>query len=128
MTHKLWLAPLMALGLVAAPATYAQSQPSDARQEASIPFVNHGGIRDWRSGDRDTLYVQGRNRQWYEATLMAPAHALPFAWAIGFDTGPMDRLDRFSSIVVEGIRYPIHSLVKVEGPPARPNKARRQQS
>ena len=128
MTNKFWLAPLVALGMVAAPAAYAQSQGVDAPQEASIPFVNHGGIRDWRSGDRDTLYIQGRNRQWYEATLMAPAHELPFAWAIGFDTGPMDRLDRFSSIIVRGQRYPIVSLVKVDGPPARASKTRRQQS
>jgi hypothetical protein len=128
MINKLWLAPLVAFGMAAAPAVYAQTYTADTAPEASIPFVNHGGIRDWRSDDRDTLYIQGRNRQWYKAELMAPAHGLPFAWTIGFDTGPVDRLDRFSSVVVEGIRYPIHSLVKVDGPPARPSKARRQQS
>jgi hypothetical protein len=128
MQRKFWLVPLLALGVAAAPAVNAQSQETSVATEASIPFVNHGGIRDWRSGDRETLYVQGRDRQWFKATLMAPAHGLPFAWAIGFDTGPMDRLDRFSSVVVEGVRYPIQSLVKVDGPPTRPSKAVRQQS
>ena len=120
MKRILSIASALALSLgVAAPAVAAtEERPA----EVSIPFVNHGGIRDWRAEDRDTLYIQGRDRQWYKATLMAPAHDLPFAWAVGFDTGPTDRLDRFSSVVVRGQGYPIMSLVKVDGPPTRDSR------
>ncbi len=58
--------------------------------------MNHGGIRDWRSEGDSTLYLQDRHRQWYKAELMGPAFELPYAWAIGFDVGPIDRLDHFS--------------------------------
>ncbi len=120
MTRKLLLAPLLALGILAAPAT---ALPQPQGEQASIAFANQGGIRDWQAGDRDTLYIQGRNRQWYEATLMAPSHDLRFAWAIGFDTGPADRLDRFSTVVIRGQRYPIVSLVKIEGPPPKRDRS-----
>ena len=75
--------PLAALALVA-PAAYAEtpSQHADAGQNARIPFVNHGGIRDWRSNDKDTAYIQSSNRDWYKATLMSPALDLPFATVI----------------------------------------------
>lgn len=115
--------PLAALAL-AAPAAYAETstpQP-EAKQDARIPFVNHGGIRDWRSNDRDVVYIQASNRDWYKATLMSPAYDLPYVTAIGFDTGPNDTLDKFSSIVIRGQRYPITSLERIPGEP--PKKAK----
>ncbi len=100
--------------LAAVPAT-AVEQPREAR----INFVNHGGIRDWRAVDRDTLLIRGTGKQWYKAELFAPAWGLNFANAIGFDTGGGSSFDRFSSVIVEGRRYPLRSLVKLDGPPAR---------
>jgi len=108
MTRKLLIVPLIALGLVAAPAgaSFARAA-APATPEASIPFANHGGIRDWReTGDR-TLYIQDSARHWYRATLMTSAFDLPYTTAIGFDTGPTDRLDKFSSVVVRGQHYAI---------------------
>lgn len=112
--------PLAALAL-AAPAVHAETGPRP--KEARIPFADNGGIRDWRSGDRDTLYIQGRDRTWYKVELMGSATDLPYAWTIGFDTGPSGTLDKFSSIVVRGQRYAIQSLVEIEGEP--PKKAER---
>jgi len=127
MKRVISFATALALGLTTG--VPAVAAPAEQRQpEASIPFVNHGGVRDWQADGRETLYIQGRNRQWYKATLMSPAHDLPFAWAIGFDTGPMNRLDKFSSVIVRGQRYPIVSLVKVDAPPPAREKARRQVS
>ena len=113
------VAPLAALSLGANPALAQNPQPAVEARQASISFVNRGGIRDWEADGRDTLYIQDRSRQWYKATLMSPSFELPFAWAIGFDTGPIDRLDNFSTVIVDGQRYPIDSLVKVDGPPAK---------
>lgn len=117
--------PLAALTLVA-PAAYAEtpSPQAEAQQNARIPFVNHGGIRDWRSDDKDTVYIQASNRDWYKATLMSPAFDLPYATTIGFDTGPIGTLDKFSSIVVRGQRYPIASLERIPGEPPKKQKDR----
>lgn len=124
MRSKLFMAPFLALGLIAAPAL-AQRQPAaPAQQEASIPFVNMGGIRDWRSDGDRTIYLQDRSRQWYKATLMTRAIDLPFTEAIGFDTGSIDRFDRFSSVVIRGRHYAVQSLVRVDGPPAAHHRER----
>ncbi len=122
--HKLLIAPLVALGLAAAPAFAHSPQPAPAQPEASIPFINMGGIRDWRAeGDR-TIYIQDSGRHWYKATLMNRAIDLPFTEAIGFDTGPIDRFDHFSSVVIRGQHYAVQSLVRVAGPPAPRHRER----
>ena len=91
--------------------------------EMSIPFVSHGGIRDWRAIDHDTLYVQDIHGYWYRAELMSNCFDLPYAEAIGFDARGTDRFDRFSSVIVRGQRCPLQSFV-ASGPP--PKKERKQ--
>ncbi len=108
-------AALAALPLAAA----AAPARAPAQAQASIPFVNHGGIRDWRAGDADTLYVQDRGRTWYRAELMGPCLDLPFAQAIGFETRGVDRFDRFSTIQVRGQRCAVQSLVRSDPPPPK---------
>jgi len=100
---------------VAAPAV-ADQPALAAPKEARIAFANHGGIRNWRAVDRDTLLIEGRNRRWYQAELFAPAFGLPFALAVGFDTHPGGSFDRFSRVIVEGQSYPLRSLVEIERP------------
>ncbi|MCW1986823.1 UNVERIFIED_ORG: hypothetical protein M2348_002573 [Sphingomonas sp. R1F5B] len=117
------IAALAALALAATPAL-AQAPVNPAKPvEASIPFVNHGGIRDWRAQGDSTLYVQDQSGQWYRASLMGPAFDLPFAQAIGFDARGTDTFDRFASVVVHGQSYPVQSLVKVAGPPMKAKAA-----
>src|SRR5689334_17475232 len=113
--------PLAVLAL-GAPAAYAETAPTTAetQQEARIAFANNGGIRDWRSHERDALYVQDRQRTWYKATLMSSAFDLDTAQAIAFDTGATDTFDRYSTIIVGGQRYAVQSVVKIAGkPPTR---------
>ena len=86
--------------------------------EMSIPFVSHGGIRDWRAIDRDTLYVQDTHRHWYRAELMTSCFDLPFTETIGFAAGGTDRFDRFSSVIVRGQLCPLKSFV-ASGPPPK---------
>jgi hypothetical protein len=110
---------LAALALAFAPVlAHAAPAKQPAAAEASIPFLNHGGIRDWRAVGDSTLYVQDQQGQWYRASLMGPAFDLPFAEAIGFDGRGTDTFDRFASVVVRGQSYPVQSLVKVSGPPS----------
>ena len=110
---------LAALALAFAPVlAHAAPAKQPAAAEASIPFLNHGGIRDWRAVGDSTLYVQDQQGQWYRASLMGPAFDLPFAEAIGFDGRGTDTFDRFANVVVRGQSYPVQSLAKVSGPPS----------
>lgn len=125
MKSKLWIAPILALGLVGAPAMAGDAAEAPAAKQARIPFVTHGGIRDWRFGDRDTIYVQDRHRNWYEATLMNPVMGWRGQWAIGFEARGIDTFDRSSVVIVDGWRNPVQSLVKIDGPPPRDGEASR---
>ncbi|MBX3695153.1 MAG: hypothetical protein KF790_08265 [Steroidobacteraceae bacterium] len=93
-------------------------------EQASIPFVDHGGIRDWHA-DRDRgLWVQDNRRNWYYAKLLGPCTGLDFATAIGFVTKPPGSFDRFSTIIVprEG-SCPVVSFVRSDGPPPKEKRA-----
>lgn len=108
-----------ALSLAAGAAPARAAHPTAAGREATIPFVDLGGVRDWRADGTRGVWIQDAHRQWYHASLMQPAFDLPFAEHIGFATGPVPTLDRFSSIVVHGQSYPLASLVKSDAPPSR---------
>jgi hypothetical protein len=84
--------------------------------QASIPFADHGNIRDFHAVSDDTVYLQARNRQWYRADLIGPCFGLPYANGIGIDARPMGTLDRFGTIIVEGERCKIGSLTPSPSP------------
>ena len=120
MAKSFILLPFAALALAASPALAA----NHVRQpEASIPFVDHGGIWNWASEGDDTLFFQDTHKQWYKATLFAPSPDLPFAFGLRIDAGPMDTLDKWSAVYIDGQRYPFLSFEKVAAPPSnRPVK------
>lgn len=91
--------------------------PPPAPQEASIPFANHGGVDDWRAAGDKVIYFKGNHGQWYKAELFSSAFDLTSVDEIGIETRGTDTLDRFGAVIVRGTRYPLRSLVKVDGPP-----------
>jgi hypothetical protein len=113
--------------LLLAPLCASGADPKDTLPEpeqASIPFVDHGGIRDWHA-DRDRgLWVQDNHGKWYYAKLLSPCIGLGSATAIGFVTTPPGSFDRFSTIIVprEG-RCPVVSFVRSDPPPAKAKRA-----
>ncbi|MBY8822605.1 DUF6491 family protein [Sphingomonas colocasiae] len=120
MFRKLLIGAMAAFSLAASTApALAAHQAATTDRQATIPFVDLGGIRDWRADGTSGVWIQDAHRQWYHATLMQPAFDLPFVEHIGFATGPISTLDRFSSIVVRGQSYPLASLVKSDAPPAK---------
>jgi hypothetical protein len=84
--------------------------------QASIPFADHGNIRDFHAVNDDTVFLQARNRQWYRADLIGPCFGLPYANGIGIDARPTGTLDRFGTIIVDGERCKIGSLSPTESP------------
>lgn len=105
-------------------AAYAKDDKPVAAKSADayIPFVNHGGVRDWRADGDRTIYFQDAHRRWYKAELMSPAFDLPFTEFIAIDGGPSDRLDSFGSVYVKGQRYPFRSFEAIDGQPPKKGK------
>jgi uncharacterized protein DUF6491 len=114
----------VALLAAAGAALAGEATPTSATKDY-IPFANSGGIRDWRADRDQGLWVQDIHRQWYYAKLMAPCIGLNFAQTIGFDTHPLGRFDKFSSIFVPGAgsgRCAVQSFTASGAPPG--NKAK----
>ncbi len=120
------LASFIAVALIGSSALPALATAADAAakpkgEEAGIPFVNlKTSIRDWEEDGRDGLWVQDARRNWFYGTFLAPCIGLDFATRVAFIT-PGNRLDRFSSIVVEDEhdRCTFTSFVKSEAPPPK---------
>lgn len=86
-------------------------------KNVSIPFADHGGIRNWEA-DRDVgIWVQDIHRKWYYATFLGPCQELRFAEGVAFITGPTGTLDRFSALRVRGERCVFSSFDESKGPP-----------
>jgi hypothetical protein len=121
MKHVTWMSAAAGAALLAmAGGSVASTHPPDAY----IPFANQGGIRDWEA-DRDRgLWVQDVHRRWYYAKLMGPCIGLNFATRIGFDTHPMGRFDKFSSIVVPGSgRCTVQTFTPSGAPPSKSERS-----
>jgi hypothetical protein len=120
---KRFAAVLAIAAALAAPAAAAPQVGPE--EEAQIPFLHLSRLTRFHSAGEDTVYIRGPGRQWYRATTLGPCLNLPWALAIGVDTRGAPTLDRFSSLIVEGERCPLQSVVK-SGPP--PRKERRGRS
>ncbi|MDP8994597.1 MAG: DUF6491 family protein [Pseudomonadota bacterium] len=115
---KIFFPLAAALALTGAPAA-AQSVEEPAAEEARIPFLHIGRMRSFRAIDQNTLYVRVSRREWYRVTTLGPCPSLPWAHYIGVDTHGASAFDRFSTLVVEGERCPVASVVRSGPPPSR---------
>jgi hypothetical protein len=114
---KHFVLPLLALA-VTAPASALAIQPP-AEREVRIPFVQFGAIRGFHADGDRVVYLQGRRRIWYRAELNGPCINLPHALRIGLDQRFSSTLDNSSSLLVEGERCRIVSLVQADPPRRR---------
>lgn len=121
MKKALIMALAMGASVLAGHPAVAASRPTAPKigQETSIPFVNHGGIRNWQVVDDDTLLVEGTGNRWYRVELFRPCIGLRFTGiALGFETRGIDSFDRFSAIRTRDGRCAVKS-VTVAAPPAK---------
>jgi hypothetical protein len=85
--------------------------------QASIRFVQHGGIYDWRAANDETLFVQSAERKWYRVDLVGPCIDLGFASRVRFlPSDAAGTFDRFSSIVAAGKRCKVQSVTEAQEP------------
>lgn len=113
-------AVFMAIALAAcAPATWAEQDGvvQDVQApEASIPFVNHRVVDDFRADGNQAVYLRVGISNWYRARLMSPCLGLPYAERIAIETRGPDTLDRYATLLVGDQRCPLESLVKSDPP------------
>jgi hypothetical protein len=107
---------VLAIPALAAPPPQPSGPPAE---EARIPFVDFGGVYNFRAYDDETVYIQDRHRDWYRAEVIGPCRGLPWAERIGVDTRGSPTFDRFATLLVEGERCQLTSLVRSEKPPKR---------
>jgi hypothetical protein len=92
-------------------------------QEASIPFANEGGIRDWQADGVRGIWVQDNHRRWYYGRFLSPCIGLQFVYAVRFRTGPGGELDRFGAVRARDTgNCTFTSFTLSEGPPKKPAK------
>jgi hypothetical protein len=116
---KTTLVALTALAIMTGSALAAQKTDGEAPAgRAFIPFADmNGSIDNWHGDGRDGIWVEGHNDHWYYAKFMTPCQSLPFATTIGFVTDGTNRIDKFSSILVQDERCWFKTFDKSDGPP-----------
>ncbi|MGZ8286260.1 MAG: DUF6491 family protein [Allosphingosinicella sp.] len=108
--------------LLALAAGAAAAAPGDESLETKIPFVASMSNVEWKAASDDSLYLRGGNGDWYFVRTANRCTRLLAARGIGFHASAGGQLDRHSAIMVQGVRCPVASIVRSEGPP---KKARR---
>ena len=106
--------------LFTALALIASGQARPATEESYVPNVRSEGVAEWEAdGDRG-LYIMSQDGAWYHARTAAPCPRLRTAVSLGFETRGPDRLDRYGTVIAEGWRCPLISVVRSNGPDAEP--------
>lgn len=114
---------VLSLTFLALAASGAAAAPLDEGRETRIPFVTSMTNIEWEAASDDSLYLRGPKGEWYFIQTMNRCSRLLVARGIGFHASAGGQLDRHSAIMVQGVRCPVASIVRSDGPP--PKKARR---
>jgi hypothetical protein len=116
---------LASLAACATPAPKAPETPLKVvNPDASIPFVGFGAIRSWNVRDDGSLVMTSETGRTYRATFMGACPELKFAGpTLALKTGPVDRADRFSSIIVNGRTCNFATLDEVIDPKSQAKAA-----
>jgi hypothetical protein len=116
---------VLAVLLLAAPlATVAGPAPETKSVEASIPFANQGGIRDWRADGTKGMWLEAAGGHWYYASFSSQCTSLPFATGVRFVPEPSGVLSRWSSIrLSHNERCFFRNLQRSERPPKKVSRA-----
>jgi hypothetical protein len=101
----------------------AAAAPADESRETVIPFIGSLSNVEWQAAGKDSLYLRGPKGEWYFVRTMNLCTRLRSSPGIGFQTSAAGQLDRHGAILVQGVRCPVESITRSDGPP--PKKARK---
>jgi hypothetical protein len=107
------------LSLLALAAAGAPAIAGEASDEIVIPFMSSLNAIEWRAASNDSLYLRGPRGDWFFVRTMNRCDRLRSSPGIGFQTSARDQLDRHGAILVQGVRCPIESIARSDGPPAK---------
>lgn len=108
---------LTLLGLAAG----AAAAPAPQAAEIKIPFLSSMSNVEWKAASDDSLYLRGPKGDWYFVRTANRCTRLLVARGIGFQT-VSGQLDRHGAIMVQGVRCPVESIARSDGPPAKARK------
>ena len=109
---KLAAVAILTLTAAFAAPSYAARTEASARSD-SIWIGNFGRLHSWRAISRDELVVWASPSRPYLITLSHRNPNLRFAHAIGV-TSHTGRITKFESVIVDGWRTPIRSIVALD--------------
>ena len=113
----------LSLTFLALAASGAAAAPVDEARETKIPFVTSMTNIEWEAASDDSLYLRGPKGDWYFVQTANRCTRLLAARGIGFHASAGGQLDRHSAIIVQGVRCPVASIVRSDGPPPKARKA-----
>jgi hypothetical protein len=102
--------------------TVASATEQQAQERAEIPFVNHGGVRDWQAQSDDALLIRAQNGKYYRATFFGPCIGLGFANSIAFVGDVTGSLDKFGAIRVGRQECQFRTFEEVPAPAKKSDK------
>jgi hypothetical protein len=111
---------LIAVGLAMAATSASAGERS---RETVIPFMSSLSGIEWKAASDDSLYLRGPKGDWYFIRTMNRCSRLRSSPGIGFQTSVRDQLDRHGAILVQGVRCPVESITRSDGPPRKARKA-----
>ena len=105
---------LAAALMLAAPAALA----AEAAKSAPVQFDQLKGVKTWRKGGDNVVYVQGSAGDWYKAVMLETCMTLDTKKGISFMTelDPVTNVKQ-SRVVVDRHICTVDSLTKLDGPP-----------
>jgi hypothetical protein len=113
-------AALGTLLIVAPLAGNAATVPPAGFSEASIPFADHNGVRDWRADGSKGMWILAANGGWYYASFSSQCTTLPVVIGISFVPDWNGALSRWSSIRLDhNDRCFFRSLQPSDAPPKK---------
>ena len=92
--------------------------------ETRIPFPGDSTILSYEPDQDAGIWLEDRHHRWYYAKLIGPCTGLSYSRNIGFSTNGLSRFDRFSSLVVDGRRCKVQSVVTAAMPLPRSERLR----
>ena len=120
MTHLKRLSSVTIVAMFAmmlAPVAMSTEMSPQIRSD-SIRLSSLNRVHSWKAVSRNEIVLSISPFKSYLVTLSTPFNGLRFAQAIGVTT-MAGRISRFDSILVEGRRLPIESIVEIDRETAR---------